>query len=274
VPSRLIVNADDFGLTEAVNRGIALAYDEGIVTSTSLMACGGAFDHAVELARARAKLGVGVHLTLTQERPASDVASVKSLVGADGRFPIKVSTVVRRYVTGRIDLDEVRREFEAQFARVADAGLAVTHFDGHQHVHVLPGVLAVAREVGARFGIEAARCPCERIRWGSPLRVAQLWVLRRFVAAGDWSRLRHPDELLGFAYGGRIDKRNLEAVIDRITQTGTTELMCHPGEADDASPYRRWGYAWEAELAALTDPAVAGRIRGRGIELVSYRALG
>ena len=203
--ARLIVNADDFGLTEAVNRGIIRAHREGIVTSASLMACGGAFDHAVELARQNPRLGIGVHLTLTQEAPLSDPSSVPTLASDGERFPRSIFELVRRYRAGKLDAAEIGRELGAQVDRVVETGLRVTHFDGHQHVHVLPDVLAIAHELGARHGIDAARCPAELLRLGSPIRLAQLWALRRFCDLCDWSGWRRPDSFSGFLAGGDLD---------------------------------------------------------------------
>jgi len=264
---RLIVNADDFGLTEAVNRGIIRAHREGIVTSASLMACGAAFEHAVELARQNPRLGIGVHLTLTQERPLCAAADVPTLVPDGECFSRSVFALTRRYLKGRLDAEQVGRELSAQVRRVVDTGLRVTHFDGHQHVHVLPDVLAIARAIGAQHGIAAVRCPRERLRPGSPLRMVQLAFLRRFVAACDWSEWRRTDAFAGFLQGGRLDVRS---VLGRLPASGVTELMCHPGERDPQSPYARWGYAWQRELDGLTDPATRDLVEKLGFELVDF----
>jgi len=266
----LIVNADDFGLTEAVNRGIVRAHREGIVTSASLMACGGAFDHAVELARQNPKLGIGVHLTLTQERPVCDPASVPSLAPDGESFPRAVFTVVRRYMRGALSAEEIAHELDAQVRRVIDSGLRVTHFDGHQHIHVLPDVLEIAAAVAERHGIEAVRRPREPMRLASPIRMAQLVALRRFCAACDWTRWRTTESFAGFLQGGRLD---IEDALGRLPLEGTTELMCHPGDPDPASPYAGWGYAWQRELERLTDPRVRSRIEALGFDLVDFGAL-
>jgi predicted glycoside hydrolase/deacetylase ChbG (UPF0249 family) len=169
--TRLIVNADDFGITEAVNRGVVAAFDRGIVTSTSLMATGAAFDHAVELARRRPGLAVGIHLVLTEHRPLIGARAAASLVGPDGFFPAHITQLLAKQLRGRISLTEARVELEAQLKRVRDAGVVVSHIDGHQHVHVLPGIAAIVAELASAAtccgasstrGVPPSRWRCKR----------------------------------------------------------------------------------------------------------------
>jgi predicted glycoside hydrolase/deacetylase ChbG (UPF0249 family) len=138
---RLIVNADDFGISEAVNRGIVEAHERGIVTSTSIMATGAKFEHAVELARLRPSLAVGVHLVLTEHRPLIGASAAASLVRSDGSFEPHLRQLLKRRLRGRVSIAEVRRELDEQIRRVRAAGIAISHLDGHQHVHVLPGIM-------------------------------------------------------------------------------------------------------------------------------------
>src|SRR6185503_19905717 len=244
---KLIVNADDFGISEAVNRGIVEAHDQGIVTSTSVMATGPAFEHALELARLRPSLAVGVHLVLTEQRPLS----------------------------GLVSMQEVRRELDAQIRRVRSAGIAINHLDGHQHVHVLPGVAQVVAELAEAHGISAVRYPAERLR-GYMLsnvkhggRVAEQMALNLFCAASPLKHLRRSDEFVGFYFGGRLDEANLETVLTGLPKRGTVELMCHPGH-EDMQPRADWQYAWAAERDALTSPRIRAIVMARGMQLVSH----
>ena len=127
---KLIVNADDFGISDAVNRGIVEAFDGGIVTSTSLMATGDAFEHAVELARGRPGLAVGVHLVLTEHRPLIGASAAASLVGRDGAFAPHLAQLLRKRLRGGVSLDEVRLELDAQIRRVREAGISISHVHG------------------------------------------------------------------------------------------------------------------------------------------------
>jgi predicted glycoside hydrolase/deacetylase ChbG (UPF0249 family) len=272
---KLIVNADDFGISEAVNRGIAAAHDGGIVTSTSLMATGDAFEHAVALARSRLRLAVGVHLVLTEHRPLVGAAA-PSLVGPDGAFEPHLKQLLAKRLRGRVSLKEVRLELDAQIRRVRDAGVAVSHLDGHQHAHVLPGIARVVAELAAEHGIAAVRYPAERVR-GYMLRsvphvrrVAEQAALGLFCASSPLKRLRRSDAFVGFYFGGRLNEANLETVLDGLPATGTVELMCHPGD-EGMQPSGDWQYAWAAERDALTSPQIRELVLARGMQLVSHR---
>jgi hopanoid biosynthesis associated protein HpnK len=270
--TRLIVHADDFGIAEPVNAGIVDAHDRGIVTSASLMATGPAFDHAVALARSHPKLDVGVHLVLTEQRPLTDAPS---LVDASGRFAPHATQLARKRLRGAISLDQVRTELDAQIRRVRGAGIAVSHLDGHQHVHVLPGIAKVVAELAAVHGIAAVRYPAERVRGymlRSPRRfkrVVEQVALRAACAVSPLKGLQRSDEFVGFYFGGRLDESNLARVLAGLPDGRTVELMCHPGgegmRADD------WQYDWVAERDALTSPRIRELVTARGIQLVSYK---
>jgi hopanoid biosynthesis associated protein HpnK len=275
---RLIVNADDFGMTEAVNQGVLEAHDRGIVTSASLMATGGAFEHAVALAKTRPKLAVGVHLTLTEQRPLTGSAAA-SLVGADGRFPPHLVQFAGRHMRGKVVLAQVRAELDAQIRKVRDAGIAVSHLDGHQHVHVLPGIAPIVAELAAVYGIRAVRYPTERVRaymlrnLGNSRRLTEQVVLGVVCALSPLRALRRSDSFVGFYFGGRLDEDNLATLLGRLPARGTVELMCHPGGDDSRVAEGYWQYSWAAERAALTSPRIRALLAARGVELVSYRDL-
>lgn len=274
--ARLIVNADDFGISEAVNRGIVDAHDRGIVTSTSIMATGPKFEQAVELARSRPGLAVGVHLVLTEHRPLVGPALVPSLVEADGHFAPHVARLLAKDLRGRISLPEVRLELDAQLRRVRDAGVAVSHIDGHQHVHVLPGIAAIVAELAAEYRVAAVRYPAERVR-GYMLRslkharrLAEQTALRLFCGSSPLKHLRRSDDFVGFYFGGRLDEANLATVLADLPPGHTVELMCHPGD-EDMRPTKAWAYAWAAERDALTSPRIRELVVARGMQLISNR---
>ena len=155
----LIVNADDFGLSASVNAGIVRAHALGIVTSTTLLATGAAFDEAVAMARRYPALGVGVHLDLVEGRPRCAPSQVPSLLSSAGTFVGGTPALASRAFRGRLAYRELVLELVAQIARVVDAGIRPTHVDTHQHAHCLPVVCAAVLEAAARFGIRRIRFP-------------------------------------------------------------------------------------------------------------------
>jgi hopanoid biosynthesis associated protein HpnK len=273
--ARLIVHADDFGLSEAVNRAVLAAHENGIVTSTSIMAGGAAFAHAVGLAKRCPSLDVGVHLTLTEQRPVAD--SVPSLVDSAGNLAPHATRFAMRYLRGAIALADVRTELAAQIRRAREHGLAPTHLDGHQHVHVLPGIARVVAELARENGIRAVRVPAERpraymLKDPSRLkRVAEQLAVGALGTLSPLASLRRVDRFVGFYFGGRLNELNLRTVLTHLPARATVELMCHPGLDDPASPYGRWGYSWAAETAALSSPAIRGLLAERGVQLIGYR---
>ena len=279
LPARLIVNADDFGISEAVNHGIVDAHRRGIVTSTSLMANGRAFEHAVRLAKDCPTLDVGVHLTLTEEQPVAAGPATAALVDAGNRFPPHLFHFAARYARGRIPLAAVRAELDAQIRRVLQHGIVPSHLDGHQHVHVLPGVARVVAELANAHGIRTVRYPAERVRGymlrnlRSARRLAEQVALGMFCALSPLRELRRTDDFAGFYFGGRLDEANLATVLAGLPAGRTTELMCHPGEDDPRGNYGHWHYSWSAERDALQSPRIRELVAARGVHLISYRDL-
>jgi len=279
--TRLVVNADDFGISERINAGILQAHREGIVTATSLVAVGRAFEHAVQVSRTAPSLDVGVHLTLVAEAPLLRCKS--SLIGSDGRFPASADAMACRWLTGRINKAEVRAEWAAQIERVLASGIRVSHLDSHQHVHILPGLFDLTWNLAARYGIRWVRVPVEGWRLDRPIRIRGAsrllgsGVLRAFAAASGLQRARQtglrPPRFLGFLDGGRLDVLRLRRLLAGLRPGETYELMCHPGLTPEEEDLRRWGYRHEEELHALTSPSIRAGIAALGVHLCSFKDL-
>jgi len=284
----LIVNADDFGWTEGVNRGIAEAFHRGIVTSTSLLANGAAFAGAVELARATPGLGVGVHLNLSDGGPVAQPEAVANLVGRDAKFAGGPKRLLLRRARGGLPLKEVENEWDAQIRKVRDAGIEPTHLDGHQHVHMLPGLFETALKLAKRHKIGAVRVALEE----SSLRTALASgskqnagvVMKQGVKArglkllaGDARELAEragiatTDYFCGIAHTGELTREGVEQLLKSLPE-GTTELMCHPGYVDEElqKTRTRLRESRKTELEILTDKGIRNIVASRGIRLIDY----
>lgn len=278
---RLIVNADDFGISKAVNTGIVKAHCNGIVTTASLMAVGRAFDHAVALCRAFPTLDVGVHLTLVAEKPLLKQNS--SLAGKDGYFPPDIPKLLKLLLNRRIQLPEIQAEWSAQIERILSCGIRVTHLDSHQHLHVLPGIAGLTSDLARRYHIPFVRIPMED-RWvARPItshglvRMAGAMALRAGCRIARLNQRRvsgfQSPRFLGFHEGGRLNPESLERILRALKPGRVYELMCHPGLPPEEPYIRRWNYGHRIELDALAGPSVQSLIIARNIRLCSFADL-
>ncbi len=274
---RLLVTADDVGLHPGMTAGALAAHDGGLVTAVAVSPNGRSFDAAVPALRERPALDVGAHLTLVGEAPLSPPAEVRSLVGRDGRLLAAWPVFARRWLLGRIRPDETERELRRQIERLLAAGLPVIHLNAHQHLHVLPGLFEIVLALAQEHRIPWVRIPAEPAA-ALPFtpRAAQIALLN---ALGRRARSRlpaggpaTPERTIGVLTAGHLTVETLDR---SLAQAGPlSELVCHPGlgQEDLARAYD-WGYAWEAETAALCDPRMPDRLRSWGIELTSFSAL-
>lgn len=272
----LIVNADDYGLTEGVSVGILRAHGHGMVTSTSVLAVAPGFAKAGKWLADEAGLGVGVHLAVVGEDPPLLSASeVPSLVDRRGRLAISWRVFLRRAMAGRIDPQDLHREFAAQIRAVAGLGVAVDHLDSHQHLHIWPSVFPVVLDLAVANGIPAIRVPRSHRRHPVSLVVNRL--AAGLAVAARERGLHFTDDASGVDEAGRLDRRRLAAALDGFLAGGVTsaELSAHPGEDDDPDRHRyRWNYAWTDELAVLVAPESRRAVEERGFVLGRYVELG
>lgn len=261
---RLVVNADDFGFTCDVNRGIVEAHRRGILTSTTLMANGAQFDDAVRLARENPTLDVGVHGVLVQ---------------GPGQ-PRTVSALIQALALRRINPLEVLR---AQVQKIIAAGIRPTHFDTHKHTHLLPPVLDAVARLCEEFHIQWVRRPMDLPFTGPPTEVpvstrivsrAMQGLRGRFHRVLSRHGIRTTDHFAGFQMTGRYDAAHLARLIGNLPE-GDTEFMCHPGFCTDEllSAPTRLKASREQELSALTDRSVRETLERSGVVLVNYAAL-
>ncbi len=274
----LIVNADDFGLHPSINEGIVLALREGIVTDTSIVACGSAFEDAVSRLRLIGKYDVGVHLTVVGEKPLGSPDEIPTIVDrSEGKFFAGYQDFFLRYFLGMINIEDVKKEFCLQVKRVVDAGLHITHLDTHQHIHLLPKIGDVVVSLAVRNGVSYVRYPVPDERLPFNLR-GMAFRLSKFLGGHLLKRLKESDicfadHFLGVAFGGKLDKDNLLTLLESLPG-GITEVMCHPGlvgaGVDKIYP---WGYLWEEEVKALTDVDVKSYVSREGIRLSDVKSI-
>jgi predicted glycoside hydrolase/deacetylase ChbG (UPF0249 family) len=275
------VNADDLGMSPGITRAIFTGYEEGIVTSTSLLATGTFFDEAIACLAEHPRLGVGVHLCLHEERPVLPPERIPSLVGEEGRL-LPLSGVLRKALLGKLAADEVEAELAAQVSRALGAGVAVDHLDSHCHLHAFPPIARVVRRVAERFGIRHVR-RTEAPRWsdfaGAPpgrfAVSAAITVCSRLSRRALGPTVRTTDRFLGLVHSGSGEPDWVEKAVRRLEPGTSAELMVHPGDgsdpvgpSDDHGPAKR-----QKELAALTSPEVREAVRESGVELIPWSAL-
>jgi len=284
----LIVNADDLGWTDGINRGIVEAFHHGIVTSTSLLPNGAAFAGGVEAARSAPGLGVGVHLNLSDGPPVADRETVTSLLNNDGEFAGGPESLLLRRARRGLSLAEVENEWDAQIQKVRDAGISPTHLDGHKHVHMLPGLFEIALKLAKRHDIGAIRVALEasslRAALSSGSKQNAGVVMKQGVQArglkllardareqAERAGISTADFFCGIAQTGELTREGVEQFV-KCLPDGTTELMCHPGYADAAlqkTPTRLQD-SRQTELQILTDTGIRNLVASMGIRLIDY----
>ncbi len=269
MPVRLILNADDFGLTRGINRAVEQLHQGGALTSTTLMATGPAFDDAIAIAHRNPTLGVGCHLVFTDGIPISHPEAIPSLLGADGKtFRPTLLDFAQAVLRGVIKPEEIAREAQAQIQKLQRAGIDVTHIDSHKHTHLFPAVARPALYVAERCGIRAFRYPSEP-RWSRSLKSNGAGLSRRlaqsvfdlFEPAFRRSIDFNTDEkttagTLGIAATGTLTAANLRILLENAAQHGSDslyELCCHPGfnDADLDRQRTRLRTSREVEYHAL-----------------------
>ncbi len=277
---RLIVNADDFGSSEAVNEAVVRAYTEGVLTSCSLMVTGEAFEHAVRLAHAHPGLAVGIHLVTVMGRAVLSPAEIPTLVDEAGDFSSNPTAAGFKYYFSSQAQRELRHELAAQFQKFSTTGLQLSHIDGHLHLHVHPVILPMALELGACYGVRRMRVPREEYRLAlafdrqhagtkavqtllfGPLAT---WMKRQLRAHGFvWA-----ERVYGTLHSGRMDEAYFLYTLEHL-RAGTNEIYFHPAVYPSGQHLTADERQGTREFAALTSRAVGGRLRELGIGLINY----
>ena len=274
---RLIVTADDFGMSLEVNEAIEIAHRQGILTCASLVVAGDAAQDAIERARRMPALGVGLHLALFGAHAAYSVPSIVAPDGRDlGERPVRTGTAIMLSARAR---EAARREIAAQFDAYRRSGIPLGHLDGHWHCHQHPTVLAMALQEGRPLGLRAVRIPFEPYgfsrRIGAPghdlQRLAHVaghaplaWAMRvQARRAG----MRTNDRFFGKTDAGFVTEAMLLRLVENLPP-GVTEIGLHPS-VGPAGGLQAPPIDWQpqGELAALISPAVAAAAKAAKVHL-------
>jgi len=278
---RLIVNADDFGITSGVNRGIIEAHTHGIVTSSTLMACGAKFHEAVDMASRTPQLSIGCHVLLVDAVPVLELSKVVTLaLGTSGtpKFRESLVSFACLAIARRLDEDEIEAEITAQIRKLQAAGIQVSHLDSHKHTHMFPVVFRPMLRAAKKCGIRAVRNPFEPLLFAGTKnwkRRFQLGILRSFRSSFretlNESGMITPDGCVGIVATGGLTPQTFRQLIENLPE-GTWELVTHPGynDAELDSVKTRLRHSRENELAILTSPEVKELLQREQIELISY----
>ncbi len=280
---RVIINADDFGLSQSVNEGIVKAHREGILTSATLMANTPGFEDAVALSRENPKLGVGLHLNIVRGFPVSKPESIPSLLTSEGRFPSSAGKVIKGLYGRRIKPADLERELRAQIEKALKAGVKLSHFDSEKNLHVIPPFFRTVLKLGQEYGIKKVRFVLEfRLSraLGQSLKAAFLSAaclrMRKRVARAGFVIT---DRFYGICNSGRMTAEVLAALLSR-QKDGSAEIMVHPGyvrqDLLDLEPVVGRYYinrSRELELGALLDPGPKDAARERSIRLINFHEL-
>ena len=283
---RLIINADDLGLTSGVNRAIEEAGRAGAITSATLMANSSNFDEAVAATRQLPEMKIGCHVVLVDGEPLTN--RIPSLTNGATRFRNSLRDFALAATQKKLNQEEIQREVEAQIRKIQAAGITLTHVDTHKHTHMFPHVLRPVLRAAKACGIPSIRNPFEPFRtWpaATVMRKPGLWVRALEVAllrnyASDFSRIIREegmsttDGTVGVIATGKLDQGLLLRTIQALAE-GTWELVCHPVymDAELAAAGTRLLASRQVELEALTSEATRHALAERGVELISYEDL-
>lgn len=283
-----IVNADDLGWSPAVNRGIIKAFDEGILTSASLLVNGPAYDDALELIRSRPALGVGIHLNLLRGRPILNPSRLKPIVDDRGLFVCSIPRLLYAARTSKSARSCMEAELSAQIKKALGDGIEVTHLDSERHTHFYPAINIIVVRLAARHGIMRLRHirkgGCLSGSWRRALRYPGGFVKESLLTFFSMinrqnieaKKLQSPDYLLGVAETAHVTAGTLERWLASLPD-GVSEIMCHPGYMDKetAGLEGLLGPASinamrEGELNALLHSRLKALVRNMGIRLINY----
>ena len=263
----LIITADDLGLTKSINEGIARAYQDGIVKSISAIPTGEAFEDALKVMKDLKLEEIGAHLSLTETKPLL----------ASSKFYKDHNRLFFELSLGRISADCIYSELKAQLDLLRSSGIRITHINSHEHIHMIPEVLAIFVKLAKEYGIPAIRYPGgdRPPMIFSPSEIYRYLIISYFAKKTKNividSGLLYTDFFFGLLDGGRLNEESVVEILNNLKH-GVTELVCHPGFlSPEVLDHYSWHRGAERELFVLTDKKTRKAVESNGIKLITYR---
>jgi predicted glycoside hydrolase/deacetylase ChbG (UPF0249 family) len=280
---RVIFNGDDFGLTSGINKGIIQSFRAGLLSSASLVVCGEASEEAISLAKDNPKLDIGIHLTLCDERSLVPPDDRFSAFLEGSSFPSK-EKILYLILTRKMDYSQVETEWTKQIEKTLNSGILISHIDGHQFIHLFPGLFPLCLRLAENFGIPYVRTTfVDMISLEAGFKRLLQWILMKLWIGYFVSRRLTPPvksiPSIGFLKaGGKMKADYILEYIDRSIRNrfcNIVEVILHPGLGDEytSHKYRHWQYNWNRDLELLIDRSLAKELSRRGIEITTYREL-
>jgi hopanoid biosynthesis associated protein HpnK len=276
---QIILNADDFGRSSSINSAVKQAFQNGLLTSASLMVTGEAFYEAVVMARQMPDLAVGLHIVLIQGRPVLPPGDIPAIVEDDGTFMRNPARVWLNFLFNATARQQAVREMQAQFDRYAETGLPLTHVDGHLHLHMHPSIFRPLLPLAVQYRAKGLRLPRDNAWFSLKFdhqRIFEktLWaIVFRILNRSSYQRiqtqsLKVTQQVYGLMESGHMSEDYLLKLLGEI-DIPSAELYFHPDTAHQMEPLG----PNPGDLAALLSPAVRRLIEERGIQRVNYATL-
>jgi predicted glycoside hydrolase/deacetylase ChbG (UPF0249 family) len=280
----LVINADDFGLSQGTNRAIKKVHEKGVLTSASLLATTPGFEDSLKIVKDCPKLGVGVHFSLTWGRSVLPASEVPDLVDQDRYFYPGYARLILKSILIKNFIQQVEKEFLAQIGKVVAAGVVVDHLDSQEHVHMIPKIFPVVLKIAKKYQIKFIRVPHEKFfltAYFSAINLLKLMLMKMF----SWRRRQiSRSRFYGLLYTNKMNGVVLKRILAKV-EKGITEVLLHPGyfslsktdEMFDFTKQKALRFMKDEgrkmELRTLLDSSIKKLIKKRRIVLTNYREL-
>lgn len=273
---QIIINADDFGFSSGINKGIIKSYKKGLTTSTSIVCNTKNFDGDIKELKKLEELGKGVHLNLTVGKPISNERDIPTLTNKKGLFEKNVYNFIFKLTILRIKREHIERELEAQIKKAVYKLDDIDHIDSHQHVHILPQIYPLVLKLAKKYKIPFVRIPKQNF-WINPtnrliekISLSSLSLLNNIYNNEYKNKIKN---FYGLYYGG-LNTSLLNDVINHF-KDGNGEIVCHPAYPD---PFidNNWNSLKKDrlnDLNTLINPISKKIIKNNGIKLIRFTDL-